>query len=83
MRTVLLVLTNQRPILFVLTNETTVLEVVTNQRPASPDVVPGGEAEAGQGGAPGEEGGQGLRVPHRVTHHTQPGPENWGPDNRK
>ena len=63
-------------------NQRTVLPLLTNQRPASPDVVPGGEAEAGQGGAPGEEGGQGHGVPHRVPHHTQPGPEDRGPETR-
>ena len=51
--------------------------MLTNQRPVLPDVVvvAGGEAEAGQGGAAGEERGQCPRVPHQVTHHTQARPE--------
>ena len=40
-----------------------------------PDVIPSSEAEAGQGGAAGEERGQRARVPHRVTYHTQARPE--------
>ena len=46
------------------------------------DVVPGGEAEAGEGRAPGEQRAHALRVTHRVTHQTQAGPEYGGPVNK-